>query len=143
MLERLTQEEQQALMQLMACLARADGRLRDIERELLAQYADLFHIQMADVMCDCDADSLDMLVAQFQRPKSRVVVLQELLRLAHLDGIFNKDEKSLILKVAELMSVPPEFVKEIDDWVLAGIEWTIHGERLLDKASEMLDVSSE
>ncbi len=139
MLERLTTEEQQALMELMGCLAHADGHFNDINRELLAQYAELFNIQLADVVCDCDADSLDTLAAQFQRPESRIVVLQELLRLAHLDGIFNKDEKSLILHVAALMEVPPEFVKEIDDWVLGGIEWTLRGERLLKKAAEMLE----
>ncbi len=143
MIELLTDDEQHALLELMACLARADGRLHDIERELLADYAELFNVQLGDVICDCEADSLETLAAQFQRPESRIIVLQELLRLAHLDGIFKKDEKALILKVAGLMGVPPEFLKKIDDWVLAGIEWTLDGERLLDQASTVLMDPSE
>lgn len=143
MIERLSREEKQALLELMACLARVDGRIRDIERELLAGYAELFHIQMADISCHCDADALDTLAAQFQRPESRVIVLQELLRLAHIDGHFKKDEKSLIIQVATLMGVPHEFLKKIDDWVLDGIEWTLRGERLLEKAASQMVMPPE
>lgn len=138
MIERLTSEEKQALLELMACLARADGRVGDVELELLGDYAKLLHVRLADIDCHCDTDALDTLAAQFQRPESRIIVLQELLRLAHLDGFFNKDEKSLIMQVATLMGVPHDFLKKIDDWVLQGIEWTIRGETLLEKAATTL-----
>ncbi|MCK5863138.1 MAG: TerB family tellurite resistance protein [Candidatus Hydrogenedentes bacterium] len=143
MIEMLTQEEKQALLELMACLVRADGRVRDVERELLAGYAELFHIQWIDGSCNCDIDLLDSLAAQFQRPESRVIVLQELLQLAHLDGFFNKDEKSLIIRVATLMGVPENFLKKIDEWVLQGIEWTLRGEELLESASSILVIPPE
>ena len=142
MIEGLSREEKQALLELMGCLAHADGRIDDVERELLADYAELFNIQLADINCSDDMDTLDSLVAQFQRPDSRVIVLQELLRLAHLDGFFNKDEKSLIMHVAALMGVPPEFLKKIDNWVLDGIEWMIRGEELLDSAATELEMPS-
>jgi len=143
MIEQLTREEKQVLLELMACLARADGRVGDVERELLAEYAELFHIQLTDIDCQCDIDALESLAAQFQRPESRIIVLQELLRLAHLDGFFNKDEKSLIIQVATLMGVPHDFLKKIDDWVLAGIEWTLQGVQLLEKASSVLIAPGE
>lgn len=143
MIERLTREEKQVLLELMACLARADGRVGNLERELLAEYAELFHLQLADIDCHCDVDSLDSLAAQFQRPESRVIVLQELLRLAHLDGFFNKDEKSLIIHLATLMGIPHDFLKKIDNWVLAGIEWTLQGDQLLEKASSVLVAPGE
>ena len=143
MIDGLSKEEKLALLELMGCLAHADGRIDDIERELLADYAELFNIQLADVTCPCDTKNLDSMVAQFQNPESRVIVLQELLRVAHLDGFFNNDEKSLIMHVATLMGVPPDFLDRIDKWVLDGIEWMIQGEELLDSATTEIRLPPE
>ena len=115
MLDRLSPEEQHALLELLIYLAKSDGKVQDVEEDILHQYADLV---------DVDFDSLDGtltpqdLVPQFENAVSRTVVLQELLRLSHLDGYFAEDEKAVILDIAEQMRLPREFVAEIDNWVV-------------------------
>jgi len=84
MLDQLTPEEQRALMELLIHLAKSDGGIEDIEEEILEQYADIVDVDFDSLEGDL---GLDELIPQFESPLSRVIVLQELLRLAHLDGI--------------------------------------------------------
>lgn len=136
MLDRLTPEEQHALLELLIYMAKTDGKVHDVEEEILHQYADLVEV---------DFDSLDGsqtphdLLPRFLTPTSRTVVLQELLRLSHLDGYFAEDEKAAVLDIAEQMQLPREFVAEIDAWVVEGLRWVLRGEDLLDKAEALED----
>jgi hypothetical protein len=134
MLDRLNPDEQHALLELLIYMAKSDGKVQDVENEILHQYADLV---------DVDFESLDGtlspqdLVHRFENAVSRTVVLQELLRLSHLDGYFADDEKAAILDIAEQMRLPREFVAEIDGWVVEGLRWMLRGEDLLDKAEDL------
>jgi len=133
MLERLDRREQQALMEMLIALAKSDGQVKNVEREVLEEYAELVGVDFASLSGD---KYLEDLVEEFERPESRVIVLQELLRLAHLDGLFAEEEQEDILYVAELMGVPVGMVKKIETWVVDGLKWVWRGEALLDEAAE-------
>lgn len=135
MLDQLTPDEQRALMELLILLAKADGRVDDIEREVLASYADLIDVDLDTL--DGDAE-LEELVAVFSTPASRVIALQELFRLSHLDGWFADSEQSIILDVGALMGVPMELLQKIERWVLDGLAWVARGDDLLDEADEVM-----
>lgn len=135
MLERLNRHEQRCLMELLVYLTRADHTVMEAKREMLREYSELLEVEL---------DSLDKtltpeeVVPQFQSPASRVIVLQELFRLARLDGNFTIIEQSVLLDIASMMGFPMELVQKIENWVVDGLEWTLRGEDLLDEAAHTI-----
>lgn len=135
MLERLNENEQRALLELLVYMAKADGRIMDVEREVLHQYADLVHVDFGELQGDYDAEEL---ISQFESPASRIIALAEIIRLSHLDGRFSDLEKVTIIDLAAKMGVPMDYVNRIDAWVVEGLQWVMSGERLLDEADDLV-----
>ena len=81
----------------------------------------------------CVEEALEQVQEEHQ-----AAALQELLRIAHLDGNFHRDEADTIDDIAEMMGFPPMYVKKVDDWVQWGLNWVWQGEDLLEEAEEML-----
>jgi tellurite resistance protein len=133
MLDRLDAEEQRALMELLIYVAKADGVVRDIEDEVLHEYAELLELDFGDLDGSLTPDEL---IPRFNGPASYVAVLQELLCLSHLDGRFSSDEKSAILDVARRMGVGRDMLRKIDEWVVEGLQWMLRGEELMEEAEE-------
>ncbi len=131
MLERLSPNEQRVLMELLVYMARADGQVADAEREVLHQYADLVRVDFDEIDGDLSPEEL---VPHFTSPESRVIVLAELFRLSHLDGLFSDGEQSAILEIASLMGVPMMLLREIEQWVVEGLQWVWRGEEILEQA---------
>lgn len=136
MLDRLSHNEQKALMELLIFMAKADGQIKDVENEVLRQYAHLVDVDFSLLEGNYTPEEL---IPQFERASSLVVVMQELLRLSHIDGHFSNDEKAAILDVAAHMGMSLDFVDRIDAWVQEGLRWVWKGEELLDEAESTLD----
>jgi tellurite resistance protein len=136
MLDHLSAEEQRALLELLIYLAKSDGTVADIEEEILHQYADLVEVEFDELDGNLTPAEL---VPQFEGPASCVVVLQELLRLSHLDGYFAADEQAAILDIAQQMEIPVEMLEKIDRWVVEGLNWVWRGEELLEEAEALAD----
>jgi len=135
MVDRLSENEQRALMELLIHLAKADGIVEDIEDAVLHEYADLVSIDFDTLDGNLDIEEL---VPQFESPESKLIVLQQLIRLSHLDGHFTKPEKETILRIAEKMNVPLHILQQVDAWVVEGLRWVLRGEELLESASAEL-----
>lgn len=134
MLELLNEDEQKALMELLCYMAKADGRVDDFEEEILGQYADLVDVDFSTL---CGTMTPEELIPTFNNMVSRVIVLQELLRLSHLDGFFSDDEQSAILDLAAMMKIPMSMLERVDQWVQDGISWSMRGEDILEEAEEL------
>jgi hypothetical protein len=135
MLDQLTPKEQHALLELLLVLAKSDGQIQEAEEEILAMYADLVDVDPGTLQGDTP---LEELVAVFESPASRVIALQELFRLSHLDGWFADNEQSTLLEVGAMMQVPMELMQKIERWVLEGLDWVNRGDDLLDEAEERM-----
>lgn len=136
MLERLTSDEQRALLELLVYMAKADGKVVDIEQEILENYASLVEVDFREIRDDATPDSV---IPRLPSKVSRAIVLQELLRLSHLDGLFTDSERVAILDIAEQMGIPLTMVHKLDEWVVDGLRWVWRGEDLLDEVEETLD----
>lgn len=135
MLDRLNENEQRALMELLIYMAKLDGQVEEIERWLLDQYADLIRVDFTGLEGDLTPEEL---VPQFQSPASRVIVLQELFRICHLDGMFTAGEQSAILDIASMMGVPMDLLRKIETWVIDGLRWVGQGEALVEEAETVV-----
>jgi tellurite resistance protein len=135
MLDRLNSEEQRVLLELLIFMAKADGKVVDIEDEVLHQYAELLDVDFDELDGNLGPDQL---IPQLENPASRVIVLQEMLRLAHIDGLFSDDEQEAILTMAQYMGIPTDLLQRVDEWVLEGLKWVWQGEELLQEANEVV-----
>lgn len=130
MLERLTSDEQHAMLELLIYMAKADGKVVDIEQQILENYATLVEVEFSDLRDDATPEDV---IPRLRSQVSRAIVLQELLRLSHLDGLFTERERSAILEIAEIMGLPLAMVHKLDEWVVDGLRWVWRGEDLLDE----------
>ena len=137
MIERLEADEQKALLELLIFMAKADGKVADIEQEILQNYATLVEIDFAELAGDRTPEEL---IPKFHSHVSRAIVLQELLRLSHLDGLFSEGEQSAIIEIAALMGFPLDLVQRLDAWVVDGLKWVWRGEELLDAVEAEFDL---
>ncbi len=135
MLERLTSDEQRAMLELLIYMAKADGKVVDIEQEILENYATLVEVDFSELRADITPEEV---IPRLPSMVSRAIVLQEMLRLSHLDGLFTERERAAILDIAELMGVPVSMVHKLDEWVIEGLQWVWSGEDLLDEVEETL-----
>lgn len=134
MIDRLTKEQRSALMELMIHLAKADGKVDDIETKVLEQYAHLSGVEACSLK---NEHELKDLVAPFTTPDARVAVLMELIRLSHYNNYFSDEEQSAIVDVAAMMGLPMDLLAQIEDWVMEGIEWERKGEALVREAERV------
>jgi hypothetical protein len=134
MIAKLTKEQRAALMELLIYLAKADGKVDDVEERLLEQYAHLTGVESCSLK---NSHTIEDLVAPFNSPESRVAVLQELMRLSHYNNYFSDEEQSAVLDVAAHMGFSMDLIAEIEGWVMEGIEWEKRGQQLIKKASRV------
>jgi tellurite resistance protein len=130
MIDRLQPEEQRVMLELLIYLAKADGTVADIEQEILQNYATLVEVDFSSLDGNLTPE---ILIPKLTSPVSRAVVLQELLRLSHLDGVFSQGEGKALLNVADRMGFPVDLVQRLDEWVVDGLKWVWRGEDLLDE----------
>ena len=131
MLDRMTEREQRALMELLIYVAKSDGRVHNIEAEVLRQYADLVQVDFSELD---GGRTPEELIPEFSSATSRVAALAELLRMAHVDGEYSDTERSSILDIAALMGVPMGLLQALEQWVVDGLRWVWRGEDLLEEA---------
>lgn len=72
MLDRLTHNEQKALMELLIYMAQSDGQIRDVENEVLHQYATLVDVDFRSLEGNYTPEEL---IPQFESPASLVVAM--------------------------------------------------------------------
>ena len=134
MIERLTREERQNLLSLLACLVETDPANAEAMRGALLQYARYLDVDPSWIRCE----GLEEPASRITRPEAKILVLAELMRLERMDGHFSIAEMSVILEVASLMRVPMNVLEKIERWVLSGIEWIIQGNALLEDSRKLL-----
>jgi len=135
--DNLTPEQQQALFDLAVQLAGADGEFSEEEKRYLNAY-------MAHFGIDIDFEraekrTLDELAAVFDTQESRVIALQQLMRLAYKDGHYSDQERDKIFALAQKMGLnDPEFMMRLERWVRQLFDWFWEGEQLIEEAAHIV-----
>jgi len=129
MIERLTPDEQHVLLELLIHIARADGKVEDVEREILENYASIVEVDFKSLKGTLTPAEL---LPRLTGATSRAIVLQEMLRLSHIDGVLSRGERDAIISIAGAMGFSEEVIHKLDQWVVDGLQWVWRGEDLLD-----------
>lgn len=130
MIELLNTDEQRVMLELLLHIAKSDGTVKDVEQEILENYATLVDLDFSTINSNLTPAEL---IPQIPSAVSRAIVLQELLRMSHLDGIISQGEHAAILAIAGQMGFPDSVVHRLDAWVVDGLRWVWEGEDILDE----------
>lgn len=128
-IDRLTTEQRQALFDLAAILAAADGEVSEEEAQYLKDFSQRF-----DLVMDLDKSHLDLadLLRVMDSQASKIITLQELIRISYKDGHFGEQEQDKVFQIAQLMGLnDPELMLRVEKWVREGFNWVYEGEQML------------
>ena len=123
----LSSEEKKVLFQLLLAIAKADGSLPKEEIDYLSAYAAEYSIDF-DLNMEPD---LEQACSQLRSFKSKVVAIQEIVKIALVDGHYDDAEKKGALMIANLLQLSTEKFEEIESWVIEGQKWVLKGEEML------------
>lgn len=127
MIVELTSKEQTSFISLLIYIAAADGEINDDEKRFLDDYGKKLGINSVSYEQN---SNLQGILSAFEQYKSKISVLQELIKLAMIDGYYADAEKLGIEKIAQIMDIPITKVRLIEDWVSRGIGWIAEGKKL-------------
>lgn len=130
--DRLTQAQRQVVFDLAANLAAADNDVSDEEIQYLKDFSSAYGL---DYNLDKGELNIDDAVTQLDTKASRIITLQELIKLSYKDGHFGKEEQDRVLLIAQKMGLnDPELMILIDNWVRQGFDWIYEGEQMIDNS---------
>ena len=127
---RLTQEQKQAVFDLAVNLANADNNLSVEEINYLKEFSDKH-----DIKYDLDKSNInvDDTLVVFNKAYCKIILLQELIKLSYRDGHFGKEEQEKVFMIAQKTGMnDPELILRIEKWVREGVNWSYEGEQMLD-----------
>lgn len=127
--DRLTQEQRQALFDLAVMTAAIDNEISEEELQYLKDYSEAYSIPY-----DLDKSGLAVvdLLGVMDSKLAKVITLQELIKISYKDGHFGPEEQDKVFSIAQKMGLNnPELILSIERWVRQGFDWIHEGEQLL------------
>jgi len=130
--DRLTQEQREVVFDLAAHIAAADNDISEEEVQYLKDFSSAYGIEYSLEKSDI---SLDDMIIKLDSTESRIIALQEIIKISYKDGHFGKEEQDKVFLIAQKMGLnDPELLMRIEKWVRAGFDWIYEGEQMLDQA---------
>lgn len=127
--DRLTQEQRQALFDLAVMTAAIDNDISEEELQYLKDYSEAYSVPY-----DLDKSGLAVvdLLGVMDSKLAKVITLQELIKISYKDGHFGPEEQDKVFSIAQKMGLnDPELILSIERWVRQGFDWIHEGEQLL------------
>ena len=111
----------------MIVIAKADGEVTPDEKVFLDTHANEYGVQL-----DLEAPvSLESACAAISSYKGKIVTIQELVKLALVDGDYHQEERQGAITISRTLQLPDEKFQEVESWVLDGHSWVNRGLDLL------------
>lgn len=118
-----SKNEAVAFTQLLVFIAKADGKITTEEVDFLNDYSCKAGLDWKDL----GEKPLEEILPEFTTFSSKIDVIQELVKLAMIDGNYSEEERAGVKKIALLLSLPETKVIAVEDWVQRGLEWIAEG----------------
>ncbi len=129
--DRLTPEQRQVVFDLAVLLAGADHDVSEEEREYLKNFSEAFGIEFN--LEPMDASKLDDALTVFDSRISKIILLQEMIKLSYKDGHFGEEERDQVFMIAQKIGLnDADLVLKVENWVREGFNWLFEGEEILN-----------
>lgn len=127
--DRLTMEQRQALFDLAVLVAAADNETSEEETQYLKDFSSAYGIEFD---LDKTAVEMDSLLQVMDSKESKIITLQELIKISYKDGHFGPEEQEKVFYIAKKLGLNnPDLLLKIKRWVRQGFDWMHEGEQLL------------
>jgi len=132
--DRLRPDQRQVLYDIAVMLAEVDNDVSIEELDYLKDFSEAYEVSSKlEPIAD---DRLDDALRLFDTYSSKVILLQELIKLSYKDGHFDKSEQDKVLLIAQKIGLnDPDLILRIESWVREGVNWLYEGEALLEPKS--------
>lgn len=128
--DKLTQEQRQVVFDLAANLAAADNEISEEEVQYLKDFSSAYGIHYDLDKADIDIDAL---LKVLDTRQSKIITLQELIKISYKDGHFGSEEQDKVFLIAQKLGLNnPEFMLRLEKWVRQGFDWVYEGEQMLE-----------
>lgn len=127
--DRLTVEQREALFTLAAMTAAVDNEISEEEVQYLKDFSEAYSVEF-----DLDTTNVEIsdLLVKMDSKLSKVITLQELIKISYKDGHFGPEEQERVFLIAQKMGLnDPQLILNIERWVRQGFDWIHEGEQLL------------
>jgi len=114
-LNQFNKTQKQSFLFLAKELIEADNKICEQELNLLEK----LKLEMeVDNNSDNSFGSIERALEAFANKKVKIILLIELLGLAHADGVYCEQENKIINKISNILKVPESELYYLDNWVL-------------------------
>lgn len=126
---RVAETDRFPFLKALAHIATVDDSVDLDEKELVQQYEtawDLGEEAKAEVERILEAQktvSIGQLLSEFSEAGTRLLLVQELMRLAYADGTYGDAERREIARIARDLGLTEEQFRELEKWVHRGQAW--------------------
>lgn len=120
-----TKESRFDFMKGLIRIAKADGI---ISQEELVFFDNLGNSMEIDENSMTELHSIissnEICSVEFEKKEHKLVFLIEALQLCYIDDDYSENEKNEIVKIANELNISLDTIKEIEKWVVEGMEWS-------------------
>lgn len=128
---KLTQTQRESLLQLLVQMAGVDYDISIEEEAFLVAWATDWNLPL-DLTPEQDVNESELL-SKFDTFASKIIVLQEMVKLGYQDGHFGDEERAKVHAFTHRLGlVNPDILADIHKWVRAWHDWHYAGEQMLD-----------
>lgn len=146
---RVAETDRFPFVKALAHIAIADDSVTLDEKEMLNQYVDAWDLgqgetsEIREILETESTQTLDVLVSEFSESGTRFLLLQELMRLAYVDGTYGDVERRHIATIAEKMNMTKDQFREVEKWVERGQAWGAPGDEEGPGKADLEEVLNE
>jgi tellurite resistance protein len=126
----LAKEEKEGLISLLTCIAKIDGEISEQEIKFLTEYSKEHSVQI-DLKSEIELEAACSLI---KSDKSKVVAIQEIIKIAISDGDYDSSERQGVFAISKMLLMSPELFYRIESWVIQGQRWVQAGEEMVATA---------
>ena len=136
-IQQLSETEKVTFVRALIFLIKSDGRVDDHERECIHEIVNIYNIKnkVAAINAPMGEDILLTEIANTINDRHKALLLiRELLTMAHVDEELGDAEVNFIEKVAAKLNVEPEKVLQINELVLERKDWLVKSAVVMESA---------
>jgi uncharacterized membrane protein YebE (DUF533 family) len=133
-------------IRLLICVAQADGYLDDEETERIFHQVnlDIFTVRERQVFHD-DLENpknpveLAQEVTPYLSELDKMMLIRKMFKLAALDEEIAQEEIAVIYVIGKELGIAESKIKEIEDWVIEGINWNSRWENIVTNTKKQVN----
>jgi uncharacterized tellurite resistance protein B-like protein len=129
-LNRLSQEEKGAFLELAHHIARSDNDFSEDQKSIIAKYC--MEMQMEDIEYNKDTFDIYTTLDKIQNPRSRKVILLEIMALIYADDFLHEEERKVLEKILEEFGLNYNLSIVYTQWAKTMLSLYVQGNALIE-----------